>query len=145
MSVRKERFCDLMIEEKADSLGNKPKPTERCHNPAEDRCFFCKRDYCREHAGRSYREGVTLELSGFKQHFKKVLPCCANCQVDNLPYNPDQLVLTRLDRVWSAVKRDMRARKKLVSAKQRAKREAEIAKIAKKAEEKAKKEAEASQ
>lgn len=134
MSVRRERFCDLMIEEKEDILGNKPKPTERCHNPAIGRCFFCKRDYCREHAGKSYCEGVRLELSGFKQNFTFVLPCCANCQVDHLPYNPDQLVLTRLDRVWSAVKRDIRARKKLVAAKERAKREAKIAKIAKLAE-----------
>ena len=111
MSVRRERFCDLMIEEKEDSSGKKPKSTQKCTSPAVDRCFFCKRDYCQAHACSSY-DAVKLELSGFKQNFKKVLPCCADCQVHSLPYNPEQITLKRLDRVWSAVKMDIRARKK---------------------------------
>ena len=121
MSVRKERFCDLMVEGKPDSLLIIPKPTECCKQPAIDTCFFCKRDYCQEHE-QKYRE-VKLELSGFKESLSKVLPVCKDCGKDRLPYNPEVLVLKHFERCWRAIKRNIRAEKKAQREKQRAQSE----------------------
>jgi len=134
MSVRKERFCDFMIEGKPDYLGDIPKPTEQCANRAIGICFFCKRDYCREH-GATYNE-VKLFLEGFKQGFRKDLPCCKKCE-GRLPYNPDAVVLKHFERCWLAIKRNIRA--EIKSARTRAeaareKRRARAAKLEPKAE-----------
>lgn len=135
MSVRKERFCDFMKEEKPDYMGNIPKPTEQCTNPASGTCFFCKRDYCREHGG-STLHGVALGLSGFKQDFGKVLPCCQKCE-GQLPYNPDAVVLKHFERCWLAIKRNIRAEIKsarTTAEAAREKRRARAAKLEPKAE-----------
>jgi len=127
--IRKERFCDLMVEKKVDSMGNRPETTEQCKNPAKDKCFFCKRDYCQEHASSSFHQ-ISLKLTGFKVDFVKVLPRCKLCEADYLPYNPEDYVLKRYERLWSAIKRTIRAE-------QKAQREKQRAKVAKAAEAKA--------
>lgn len=131
MSIRKERFCDFMKEEKPDYIGNIPKPTEQCKNPAINRCFFCKRDYCREHEASYYR--VELKLAGFKETVIKVLPRCHKCE-GHLPYNPDAVVLKHFERCWRAIKRSIRAEIKSARIKTEAARERQRAKAAAKAE-----------
>ena len=103
MSIRKERFCDFMAEEKEDELARK------CTQAAIGKCFICKRDYCREHKDTSYNSGVTLEITGFKQRFVKRLPCCSEWISDPLPYNPRESALIRFDRLWGLIERSIRA------------------------------------
>lgn len=113
MSVRKERFCDLSIESKKDVLGEKPEPKPQCNKRAVGRCIFCGHDYCLEH---EYHSGVRLTLEGFKEKFWKKLPCCIECGTYTLPFNPDESVLLRFERLWRAtvrnIKREKKARKK---------------------------------
>ena len=130
MSIRKERFCDFMVEPKADIMGNIPKATETCINRATDKCFFCKRDYCRTHADSSYHQ-LSLGLTGFKQDFVKVLPRCKLCEMDHLPYNPEDYVLKHFERCWRGVRRTIRAEKKATRTKAEA---AKAARAAAKAE-----------
>lgn len=108
MSVRKERFCDLSVEGKKDILGEtEPKP--QCNQRAIGRCIFCGRDYCLSHeAGLT----VTLGLRGFKEDFGKKLPCCVDCKTYKLPFNPDEPVLVRFEKLWRATVRNIKREKK---------------------------------
>ncbi len=134
MSVRKERFCDFMIEEKPDYMGHIPKPTRQCTNSATGICFFCKRDYCIDHRG--YIDEVKLNLEGFKQDFSKVLPSCKECK-GRLPYNPDEVVLKHFEKCWLAIKRNIRAEIKSARATAEAEREKRKARAVAKLEPKA--------
>ena len=134
MSVRKERFCDFMIEEKPDYMGHIPKPTKQCTNSATGTCFFCKRDYCTDH--RDYSDEVKLKLEGFKQDFSKVLPCCKECR-GRRPYNPDPVVLKYFDKCWFAIRKNIRAEIKSARATAEAAREKRRATAAAKLEPKA--------
>lgn len=126
MSVRKERFCDFMTEEKPGGYGA-IKPAEPCISRAIGTCFFCRRDYCSEHKSPSYSD-IKVELTGFKNDLRQVLPRCKDCGENRLPYNPDALVLKRFQRLCSAIKRNIRAERKATRAAAEAAREKRKAK-----------------
>lgn len=93
MGVREERFCDFI-----NSKEKSPRKGLLCINPVSDTCFFCGRDFCKDHAGfEKYCLTMTLgSLDGWERR----IPICNGCG----PSHPlPRFLERRLEKLWAAI------------------------------------------